>query len=124
MCARMTADGASRPEDCAALLVIIQALGDAGVDAPLWCLTRNAVCVDDGEVPDPVQAGLWGLGRVAALEHPHRWGGLIDLPSAITPQVTVHLIDVLGGVEDQVAIRSTGVWGRRLMAAGPARERA
>ena len=31
--------------------------------------------------PTPRQARLWGLGRVAALEHPHRWGGLVDLPA-------------------------------------------
>ena len=24
---------------------------------------------------------VWGLGRVAALEHPDRWGGLVDLPA-------------------------------------------
>ncbi|WP_181799015.1 hypothetical protein [Kitasatospora acidiphila] len=28
----------------------------------------------------PEQAQIWGLGRVAALEHPSRWGGLVDLP--------------------------------------------
>ena len=25
-------------------------------------------------------AQVWGLGRVAALEYPDRWGGLVDLP--------------------------------------------
>ena len=28
----------------------------------------------------PVQAQCWGLGRAVALEHPERWGGLVDLP--------------------------------------------
>ncbi|WP_079035605.1 type I polyketide synthase [Streptomyces albus] len=70
--------------DCgpsAATLALVQALGDAGVSAPLWCLTRGAVGVS-GEPPDPDAAAVWGLGRVAALELPERWGGLIDLPPA------------------------------------------
>jgi hypothetical protein len=51
---------------------LIQAL--AGVDAPLWCVTRGAVAVDSAEqVTQPLQAGIWGLGRVAALEYPERW---------------------------------------------------
>ncbi|WP_341833166.1 KR domain-containing protein, partial [Streptomyces albus] len=25
-------------------------------------------------------AGVWGLGRVVALEEPDRWGGLVDVP--------------------------------------------
>ena len=34
-------------------------------------------------LPDPAQARVWGLGRVAALEHPDRWGGLVDLPETL-----------------------------------------
>ncbi|NEB82261.1 hypothetical protein G3I40_44675, partial [Streptomyces sp. SID14478] len=60
---------------------LAQALGDAGIEAPLWALTRRAVTVtdQDGE-PDPAQTAVWGLGRVIGLEHPTRWGGSIDLP--------------------------------------------
>ncbi|MBU3868473.1 hypothetical protein KN815_31845, partial [Streptomyces sp. 4503] len=60
---------------------LVQALGDAGVGAPLWVATRGAVSVgrSDGAV-SPGQALVWGLGRVAALELPERWGGLVDLP--------------------------------------------
>ncbi|MET9697758.1 beta-ketoacyl synthase N-terminal-like domain-containing protein, partial [Streptomyces sp. NPDC006529] len=60
---------------------LVQALGDAGVGAPLWCLTRGAVSVGRSDkLVSPVQAQVWGLGRVAALEVPERWGGLVDLP--------------------------------------------
>ena len=53
-----------------------------GWTAPLWAVTRGAVAAAAGEVPAcPVQAQVWGLGRVAALEHPGRWGGLADLPA-------------------------------------------
>ncbi|MFE1863773.1 polyketide synthase, partial [Streptomyces anandii] len=63
--------------------VLVQALGDAGVVAPLWCVTRGAVSTGRADRlggDGVVQAGVWGLGRVAALEYPGRWGGLVDLP--------------------------------------------
>ena len=67
-------------EPLAATVTLVQALGDAGVDAPLWVLTTGAVAAGPAEVlASPVRAAVWGLGRVAAFEHPDRWGGLIDL---------------------------------------------
>ncbi|MFD7631876.1 acyltransferase domain-containing protein, partial [Streptomyces sp. NPDC059851] len=61
--------------------VLVQALGDAGIEAPLWCVTRGAVSVGRSDrLVSAVQAQVWGLGRVAALEVPERWGGLVDLP--------------------------------------------
>ncbi|MFJ4985224.1 type I polyketide synthase [Streptomyces sp. NPDC088732] len=98
---------------------LIQALGDAGVGAPLWCLTRGAVSVGRSDrLVSPVQAQVWGLGRVAALEVPERWGGLIDLPEVLDERVLFRLMGVLAGSgEDQVAVRSSGVFGRRLVRA-------
>ncbi|WP_310972179.1 MULTISPECIES: SDR family NAD(P)-dependent oxidoreductase [unclassified Amycolatopsis] len=97
---------------------LLRALGGAGIDAPLWCVTSGAVRVTDADpAPDPDQAAVWGLGRVAALEHPDRWGGLIDLPATAAPE---KLQALLGGGEDQVAIRAEGTFGRRLEHAPPA----
>ncbi|WP_394620320.1 type I polyketide synthase [Lentzea sp. JNUCC 0626] len=104
-------------------LVLVQALGDAGLTAPLWAITRGAVSTGaDDPVRDPAQAQNWGLGVVAALEHPDRWGGLIDVPAEWDEVVLDHLTDVLAGTEDQVAIRADGVLARRLAhaPAGPA----
>ncbi|WP_353477065.1 type I polyketide synthase [Streptomyces violaceusniger] len=99
---------------------LVQALGDAGVGAPLWVATRGAVSVgrSDGVV-SPGQALVWGLGRVAALELPERWGGLVDLPESVDERVLGRLAGVLAGVggEDQVAVRGSGVFGRRLVRA-------
>ncbi|MFD9125529.1 hypothetical protein ACFV0G_12320, partial [Kitasatospora sp. NPDC059571] len=65
------------PAGLAATLLLLQALGDAGVGAPLWCATAGAVATGPGDRPTaPEQAQVWGLGRVASLEHPDRWGGL------------------------------------------------
>ena len=59
-----------------------------------------------------------GFGRVAALELPTRWGGLIDLPAVLDEHTGGLLAPVLTGTEDQVAVRSSGVYGRRLIRAG------
>ncbi|MFF7638566.1 type I polyketide synthase [Kitasatospora sp. NPDC008050] len=106
------------PRGLALAMMLIQALPDAGVDAPLWCATRGAVgTADDAGPADPEQAALWALGRVAALEEPQRWGGLIDLPEIVDERAAQRLALVLAGLggEDQVAVRPSGVYGRRLV---------
>jgi acyl transferase domain-containing protein/acyl carrier protein len=100
-------------------LALVQALGDAGIGAPLWLLTRGAVAAGAGEVPaSPSHAMVWGLGRVAGLEHPDRWGGLIDVPAVLDERAAARLCAVLAGCgEDQVAIRGSGIVARRLVRA-------
>jgi acyl carrier protein len=62
-----------------------------------------------------VQAGVWGLGRVAGQEFPERWGGLIDLPAALDERIGRWLCAVLAGCgEREVAVRPAGVFARRL----------
>ncbi|MFD7028343.1 type I polyketide synthase [Streptomyces sp. NPDC059917] len=100
-------------------LALVQALVGVGVEGRLWCVTRGAVGA--GEVVSaPVQAQVWGLGRVVALEHPELWGGLVDLPSVVDGRVVERLCGVLSGVEgeDQVAVRASGVRVRRVVRAG------
>ncbi|MET7867225.1 type I polyketide synthase [Micromonospora taraxaci] len=95
-----------------AALAVVQAYVDAAVDAPLWMVTTAAVATEPGEPVDPSAAAVWGLGRVAALELPHRWGGLLDVPADWTGD---HLAAALGGGgEDQLAIRGDRVLARRL----------
>ncbi|ONI92325.1 hypothetical protein ALI22I_04505 [Saccharothrix sp. ALI-22-I] len=96
--------------------VLVQALGDAGLEVPLWCVTSGAVKVGETDAPvSPAQAGTWGLGLVAALEHPDLWGGLIDM---VGPDAMRWLGAVVTGAEDQVAVRVSGLWARRLVSAG------
>ncbi|UQX03806.1 type I polyketide synthase [Streptomyces sp. RerS4] len=112
--------GVAAPAGVIATLSLVQALGDADVAAPLWCVTRGAVSVARSErQTDPAQAPIWGLGRVTALEHGERWGGLIDLPSEADDRVLERLAGVLAGdaAEDQVAVRSSGLFVRRLVRA-------
>ncbi|MFE3329959.1 SDR family NAD(P)-dependent oxidoreductase, partial [Streptomyces sp. NPDC059176] len=144
-------EGPDRTQPCVPIglshtLALLQALGEADIDAPLWCITRGAVAVEPttggatgtattGSTDDPVdggavadlapthpdQAGIWGLGRVAALEHPERWGGLIDMPGQVSAegQEVAVLARILasGGDEDQLAVRGSAAFGRRLVPA-------
>ncbi|MFC9654175.1 SDR family NAD(P)-dependent oxidoreductase, partial [Streptomyces sp. NPDC056937] len=103
-----------------ATIGLLRALGDADVPAPLWCVTSGAVSVGaDDVVAGFEQSMLWGLGRVAALEHPGRWGGLVDLPDVRDEATGDLLASVLAGTagEDQVAVRGGGILGRRLVPA-------
>ncbi|MGW1402897.1 type I polyketide synthase, partial [Streptomyces sp. NPDC002405] len=108
------------PEGVALTGTLLQALGDAGIEAPLWCVTRSAVSANRTDRPRrPLQAAVWGLGRVAALEYPHRWGGLVDLPERADERAAAGLAAVLAGLdgEDQVAVRGSAVLARRLVPA-------
>ncbi|MFF3866360.1 type I polyketide synthase [Micromonospora sp. NPDC001898] len=116
-------DERAHPEHSATTLgvtgtaLLVQALGSLDVEAPLWCATRRAVAVDaEDPAPSPAAAAVWGLGRAVALEHPGRWAGLVDLPDVLDPWTGVRLCAALGdnGGEDQLAVRDSGVFARRL----------
>ncbi|MEU0150246.1 type I polyketide synthase [Streptomyces sp. NPDC006288] len=96
---------------------VVRGLGDASVAAPLWCVTRGAVSTGAGDAaPSPEQAAVWGLGRVAAMEHPDRWAGLVDLPAETAARDIDRLIGLLAGTtgEAEIAIRPAGLSARRL----------
>ncbi|WP_456236903.1 type I polyketide synthase [Actinokineospora pegani] len=106
--------------DPGAVVAALQALGAAGIDAPLWCVTRGAVSTGPADpLTDPDQALVWGLGRVAALEHSARWGGLIDVPATWDDRTRDRFRRALAAPagEDQLALRASGVLGRRLVPA-------
>jgi acyl transferase domain-containing protein/acyl carrier protein len=100
----------------AGTLLLVQACDDGDI-GPLWCVTQGGVSVRDSDPVRPTQAQVWGFGRVAALEMPRSWGGLIDLPAVPDGLVGERLCAVLAGLddEDQVAVRPDGILGRRLV---------
>ncbi|MFI0481360.1 SDR family NAD(P)-dependent oxidoreductase [Actinomadura sp. 9N215] len=103
------------PRGLTATLSLIRALDEADAAGRVWCVTRGAVAVDDTDVPEPARALTWGLGRTAAVEYPERWGGLIDLPGEPDDRDLDLLARALTGTaEDQVAVRRSGLFGRRL----------
>ncbi|WP_369696761.1 type I polyketide synthase [Streptomyces sp. XD-27] len=105
----------------AGTVALVQALDDAGVEGRLWFLTSEAVSTGAADaVTNPLQAQIWGLGRVVALERPERWGGLVDVPAKLEGRAA-HLLcaaldDAVTGNrgEDEVAVRTSGAFGRRL----------
>ncbi|CAM5314102.1 hypothetical protein SALBM311S_08759 [Streptomyces alboniger] len=114
-------DGASPDRVSAGLagtLALIQGLDDAGIEARLWAVSCGAVSTGRSDrLREPVQAQVWGIGRAVALERPDRWGGLIDLPEAFDGRAGARLAGVLTGAgdEDQLAVRGSGVYVRRLV---------
>ncbi|MBM7769839.1 acyl transferase domain-containing protein/D-arabinose 1-dehydrogenase-like Zn-dependent alcohol dehydrogenase/acyl carrier protein [Actinokineospora baliensis] len=80
---------------------------------PIWLATQGAVAVDE-PLAKPLAAPLWALGRVAALEHPRRWGGLVDLPAELDDSAAALLVAAITSGEDQLAVRASGLFARRL----------
>ncbi|WP_342353924.1 type I polyketide synthase [Micromonospora sagamiensis] len=109
------------PAGVAATLLLVQALHDAGATTPLWCVTRGAVGTgDDDPARSAAQGALWGMGRVAGLELPQLRVGLLDLPERDADPVRLAAALTAAGDEDQLAVRPTGVYARRLTRATPA----
>ncbi|WP_436840482.1 type I polyketide synthase [Streptomyces flavofungini] len=132
------ADRPGVPVGLAGTVALVQALGDAGISARVWAVTSGAVSIGRSDrLECPAQAQVWGLGRVVALEHPDRWGGLIDLPQAYGERAAARFAAALAGAsagsdadaatgpgadadsghEDQLAVRDTGVFVRRFVRA-------
>jgi NAD(P)-dependent dehydrogenase (short-subunit alcohol dehydrogenase family)/acyl carrier protein len=81
-------------------------------------VTRGAAQVDQDTPPTPEQALVAGLGRVAALEHPDAWGGMVDVAAGEAP-ASESLIAAVGGVgvaqEPELALRAGRLFARRLV---------
>ncbi|WP_182882159.1 type I polyketide synthase [Microbispora sp. H10949] len=101
-----------------ATLTLVQALGDAALDAPLWLLTRGAVGTGSTDpVESPAQEQIWAIGRSVALERPRSWGGLVDLPADTRSAPLLRTALNGPGHEEEIAIRAAGLFGRRLVSA-------
>ncbi|AKT41310.1 type I polyketide synthase [Chondromyces crocatus] len=103
-------------------LSVLQAIArrDGAVAPPrLWMVTRGAQATG-GASPAVAQAPLWGLGRVFAVEHPDRWGGLVDLDLERPDHEVAPLADQAAMVANELG-RDAGAevahrGGRRLIA--------
>jgi acyl transferase domain-containing protein/pimeloyl-ACP methyl ester carboxylesterase len=103
------------------VLALVQALRAEMRSPRLWIVTRGACAVGSEAAVAPCQAALWGLGRVAALEHPDAWGGLIDLdPRGSSTEIEPLVAELLiPDAEDQLAFRRGRRHAARLVAAPP-----
>jgi len=78
----------------------------------IWLVTQGVQSIGDEASPGARwQSPIWGLGRTFAIEHPDRFGGLVDLPpegsSRELAEVLLKTFDGSDG-EDQVAWRGAG----------------
>jgi len=102
-------------------LAATRQLAVEGAATQLWVVTRGAQWTGPGqhEICLPA-APLWGLGKVAALEHPELWGGLLDLDPAGELDEAERIAELLATrtAEDLTARRDGTVLVPRLVAAG------
>ncbi|HWN35741.1 MAG TPA: SDR family NAD(P)-dependent oxidoreductase, partial [Pseudonocardia sp.] len=128
--------GAAATGAAASVAALVRTAAEAGA-GPVWVVTLGAVSVPGDPAPTAGEIGpgaaVWGLGRVAAMEHPDVWGGLIDVPALADTDATGSLADRVvalaaarsGGAgqsarpagsasEDQLAVRADAVLARRL----------
>jgi len=115
-CTRRDAAAAAHQVIFASVAALFRTFAEAkaGAAPRIWLVTRNAVAALPEDPPtETVSATSWGLGRSAALEHPHIWGGLLDLGSGSSPVKDAEALLAEaqhGDGEDQIALRA----GRRI----------
>nr|WP_053161338.1 type I polyketide synthase [Streptomyces caatingaensis] len=111
-------DHPTLPTGLTLTLTLIQTLTQhPHITTPLWTITHNATSTHPHDpLTHPQQALTWGLGKTTALEHPHHWAGLIDLPHHPTPHTLhQHLPTALTQTtENQLAIRPNALHTPRL----------
>ncbi|MFG6100258.1 SDR family NAD(P)-dependent oxidoreductase [Leptothoe sp. ISB3NOV94-8A] len=113
-------------DTCGTVLNFVQALATTNAVPKLWLVTEGSQPVmtpasSDKRVETLAvgQSSLWGLGRVIAFEHPHLWGGLIDLePNEFRDSATIE--SLLKQIwqedrEDHIALRQRQAYGARLV---------
>ncbi|MGI9474539.1 MAG: amino acid adenylation domain-containing protein [Rubripirellula sp.] len=105
---------------CERTLALFQSLARAGVSNISTCLvSRHAISVNSADVAEsPQQAPMWGLGRVAANEHPELGVRLIDVDDALATGMASLLTREIafGREEAQVAFRDGKRYLARLVA--------
>ncbi|KAB8141147.1 type I polyketide synthase [Chloroflexia bacterium SDU3-3] len=92
-----------------ALLLLTQALIEAGVAPKIWVVTRGAQAVRGEPQLAVAQAPLWGIGRVIGYQElVGFWGGAVDLDPATPAGEAAALADELltPAGEDQIAFRA------------------
>lgn len=117
----LTASEDSEMEESAPSLMLIALLQEIArlyrQNPPrLWVATVGAQPVN-GAPAHPLGAMLWGLGRVASLEMPEVWGGLLDLQDGLPPHEQAKtLLETLAASdqEDELAVRDGEILAARL----------
>jgi acyl transferase domain-containing protein/D-arabinose 1-dehydrogenase-like Zn-dependent alcohol dehydrogenase/acyl carrier protein/dTDP-4-dehydrorhamnose reductase len=114
-------NGFAVPVGLLQVISLVRVLADLSESANLWCVTNGGVKVgsEDSRPLSVMQAMCWGLGKAVALENPQLWGGLLDIPDELDGSSSTRMVSALtnSSGEDQLAIRSAGMFARRLTTA-------
>ncbi|KAH3732369.1 polyketide synthase [Pelomyxa schiedti] len=99
-------------------ILFLQALGKSALQPRLWLVTAGSQEVTEQDTDiDPHQSALWGLSNVLLQEYAAFSTRMIDL--SLTPtanEITTLAHEILSpGKDNLVGIRSTSLWGNRLM---------
>lgn len=103
-------------------IAVAQALGAAtGVAPRLWLMTKGAQSVHSSEaVPCLAGSALWGLRSVIAAEHPNLRCSAVDISDTSAEALDALCAELLAdGPEDQVALRASARYVRRLRQGAP-----
>ncbi len=84
----------------------------------IWLVTVRAMQTGTDASGSLLSAPLWGLARVASLEYPEAWGGIIDVQDLHSQAGDALSIVVRPMSEDQFAIRDSRILVPRLVVAG------
>jgi epothilone polyketide synthase D len=110
----------AQDEGCRSVIRLIQALHATSQAAKpaLWLVTRGGQAARDSDSVTPLQAPLWGLGRILAREHPELSSRLVDLglpPGGALADADSLLQELTADDgESQVALRGTQRYVARL----------
>ncbi len=105
---------AARAGGVGTALALIRALIAADRPARLALVTRGAQDVLDSDDVAPVQATLWGVGKVLDSEHPELWDKCVDLDPASMADEAGQLLAALAAADDEDLTALRG--GRYLVA--------
>ncbi len=105
---------------CGSALRLLQAMAAMPLKPRLWLVTNGAQCLGTDSLDESLlaQSPLWGLGRVAAREHPEIRAIRVDLDpkAARAVQAEALLAELLSpDAEDQVASRQSVRYAPRLV---------
>lgn len=97
----------------AAFAAVVRRVGGVAAERRprLWALTRG-VCEGD-----TAHAPLWGMGRVAASEHPDFFRAVIDMSADDDPNMVIRTAIEAGIADPVVSVRDGAVFGQRIVAA-------
>ena len=91
-------------------------LGSLSPAIPLWIVTCGAVSTGPGDpIADPARSWWRSLAGQLRRDHPGRHIGLVDVPETLAARTAAGLAGALAGRHDNVALRESGLYARRLI---------